>query len=110
VGTQLFIWIRRCTILLIVTAIILAGMGKISTAAAAASTEQQAKQQKAESMIQIAQEYETGVYLQAQVQVSSVEQDYGRFLTRPKTKVTELKTQIQTALMSVKDRGDNRTK
>ena len=99
-GTQLFIWIRRCTVLLIVAAIVLAGIGTISDAAAAASTEQQAKQQKAESVIQIAQEYmKRGLYLQAQTQLASVEQDYGRFLTdAQKQKLAELKEQIQTAM------------
>ncbi|MBM4104179.1 MAG: hypothetical protein FJ263_09060, partial [Planctomycetes bacterium] len=100
VGMQLFFQMRQhIAVALLVAAMFLVGVVKISNAAVPV-TEQEAKQQKADSILQITQEYiKRGLYPQAEAQLAAMEQECSPFLNdEQKEKAKDLTGQVQTAM------------
>ncbi|MBN2513697.1 MAG: hypothetical protein JXB18_12230 [Sedimentisphaerales bacterium] len=100
-STQSFIWVRRAGTLALLFAV-LAFVWTTGTIRAAdtPASEQEAKQQKADSSLKVVEEWiKRGMYTKAQGDLAVVEQEYGSFLTdTQKQKAKELAGQIQTAL------------
>jgi len=101
VSTQSFIWVRRAGTLALLFAV-LAFVWTTGTIRAAdtPASEQEAKQQKADSSLKVVEEWiKRGMYTKAQGDLAEVEQVYGSFLTdTQKQKAKSLAGQIQTAL------------
>jgi len=101
VSTQSFIWVRRAGTLALLFAV-LAFVWTTGTIRAAdtPASEQEAKQQKADSSLKVVEEWiKRGMYTKAQGDLAEVEQAYGSFLTdTQKQKAKSLAGQIQTAL------------
>ncbi len=100
-STQSFIWVRRAGTLALLFAV-LAFVWTTGTIRAAdtPASEQEAKQQKADSSLKVVEEWiKRGMYTKAQGDLAEVEQAYGSFLTdTQKQKAKSLAGQIQTAL------------
>lgn len=100
-STQSFIWVRRAGTLALLFAV-LAFVWTTGTIRAAdtPASEQEAKQQKADSSLKVVEEWiKRGMYTKAQGDLAEVEQVYGSFLTdTQKQKAKSLAGQIQTAL------------
>jgi hypothetical protein len=101
VSTQSFIWVRRAgTLALLFAVLAFVWTSGTIRAADTPASEQEAKQQKADSSLKVVEEWiKRGMYTKAQGDLAELEQAYGSFLTdTQKQKAKELAQQIQTAL------------
>jgi type II secretory pathway component GspD/PulD (secretin)/tetratricopeptide (TPR) repeat protein len=98
VSTQSFFGVRRVGVVVLLLAMLFVLTG--SSQVYAAASEAQAKQQKADTALNVVQEYiKRGLYPQALVNLATIEKDYGAYLSESqKQQAKDLASTIQTAI------------